>query len=89
MREILLTKKNILQKETLTNLGLYLAKKSVNKADVARKTGLSTFRLSQLTINPKSHLRAEELFLIALAIEVPPAELLEFVCKDVTLPAGQ
>lgn len=89
MREILLAKKNILQKETLTNLGLYLAKKSVNKADVARKTGLSTFRLSQLTINPKSHLRAEELFLIALAIEVPPAELLEFVCQDVTLPAGQ
>lgn len=76
-----------MQKETLTNLGLYLAKKSVNKADVARKTGLSTFRLSQLTINPKSHLRAEELFLIALAIEVSPAELLEFVCKDVTLPA--
>ena len=75
-----------MQKETLTNLGLYLAKKSVNKADVARKTGLSTYRLSQLSINPKSHLRVEELYLIALAIETPAIELLEFICKNVSLP---
>ena len=64
-----------------------MAKKSVNKADVARKTGLSTYRLSQLSINTKSHLRADELFLIAMAIETDPAELLAFVCKDISLPA--
>jgi DNA-binding Xre family transcriptional regulator len=78
-----------LQKETLTHLGLYLAKKSVNKADVARKTGLSTYRISQLSINTKSHLRVDELFLIALAIEADPAELLAFVCKDVSLPVKE
>jgi DNA-binding Xre family transcriptional regulator len=78
-----------LQKETLTPLGLFLAKKSVNKADVARKTGLSTYRISQLSINTKSHLRVDELFLIALAIEADPAELLAFVCKDVSLPVKE
>jgi DNA-binding Xre family transcriptional regulator len=75
-----------LAKETLTRLGLYLAKKAVNKAILSKLTGISTFRLSQLSINSKSHLRAKELFLIALAIEVNPSELLEFVCEGVKLP---
>lgn len=75
-----------MHKETLTKLGLYLAKKSVNKADVARKTGLSAFRLSQLSINPKAQLRVDELYLIALAIEVDPSEVLSAVCKDISLP---
>jgi putative transcriptional regulator len=75
-----------LQKETLTKLGLYLAKKSINKAEVARKTGLSAFRLSQLSINPKSQLRVEELYLIALAIESDPADLLLAVCNEISLP---
>ncbi len=77
-----------MHKETLTKLGLYLAKKSVNKADVARKTGLSAFRLSQLSINPKSQLRVEELYLIALAIGADAAELLFAVCDGVTLPTN-
>lgn len=75
-----------MHKETLTKLGLYLAKKSVNKADVARKTGLSAFRLSQLSINPKSQLRVDELYLIALAIEADPSEVLLDVCKEISLP---
>ena len=80
-------KKNTdLQKETLTKLGLYLAKKSINKAEVARKTGLSAYRLSQLSINPKSQLRVDELYLIALAIESDPADLLLAVCKEISLP---
>lgn len=80
-------KKNInLQKETLTKLGLYLAKKSINKAEVARKTGLSAFRLSQLSINPKSQLRVEELYLIALAIESDLTEMLLVICNEISLP---
>lgn len=75
-----------MQKETLTKLGLYLAKKSINKAEVARKTGLSAFRLSQLSINPKSQLRVEELYLIALAIESDPADVLLAVCNEISLP---
>lgn len=75
-----------MQKETLTRLGLFLAKKSVNKADVARKTGISTYRLSQLSINLKSQLRVDEMYLIALALEIDPSEILAFVCKDLSLP---
>lgn len=69
----------------MTDLGLYLAKRSINKAEVSRKTGLSTYRLSQLSINPKSHLRVDELYLIALAIGTSPGEMFEFLCKDLQL----
>ena len=69
----------------MTKLGVYLAKKSVNKSEVARKTGLSNPRLSELTINPKAKLRAEELYLIALAIGVNPCDLLEFIYDDIKL----
>lgn len=64
----------------MTKLGLYLAQKSVNKSEVARKTGLSKARMNELTLNERSHLRAEELYLIALAIDVNPCEMLEAVC---------
>lgn len=70
----------------MTNLGLYLAKKSINKAEVARKTGLSKSRLSQLSSNETTKLRVDELFLIALAIDVDPCELLNEVCKGLKLP---
>lgn len=66
----------------MTRLGQYLAKKSVNKSEVARKTGLSNPRLSELTINPKARLRADELYLIALAIGTDPCDLLEFLYAD-------
>lgn len=69
----------------MTELGLYLAKRSINKAEVSRKTGLSTYRLSQLSINPKSQLRVDELYLIALAIGVHPGEMFEFLCRDLKL----
>lgn len=69
----------------MTELGLYLAKKSINKAEISRKTGISASRLSELTLNKSSHLRAKELYLIALAIDVDACELLKAVCKDVKL----
>tara|TARA_R110000823_G_C15950476_1_gene501637 strand:- start:8411 stop:8629 length:219 start_codon:yes stop_codon:yes gene_type:complete len=70
----------------MTNLGLYLAKKSINKAEVARRTGLSKSRLSQLSSNESTKLRVDELYLIALAIDVEPSELLNEVCKGLSLP---
>ena len=70
----------------MTNLGLYLAKKSINKAEVARRTGLSKSRLSQLSSNESTKLRADELYLIALAIDIDPCELLHEVCKGIKLP---
>jgi DNA-binding Xre family transcriptional regulator len=69
----------------MTELGLYLAKKSINKAEVSRKTGISASRLSELTLNPGAHLRAKELYLIALAIDVDPCELLNIVCDKLSL----
>ncbi len=69
----------------MTKLGLYLAQKSVNKAEVARKTGLTKARMNELTLNKSSHLRAQELYLIALAVDVEPCELLKAIYGDVRL----
>lgn len=69
----------------MTRLGEYLAKRSVNRAGVSRKTGISKTRLSELSNNESTLLRANELYLIALAIEANPCELLEFVCGHLEL----
>jgi DNA-binding Xre family transcriptional regulator len=69
----------------MTKLGLYLAQKSVNKSEVARKAGLTKARMNELTLNERSHLRAEELYLIALAIDVKPGDLLEVLYGDLSL----
>lgn len=69
----------------MTKLGLYLAEKSVNKAEVARKTGLTKARMNDLTLNVRSHLRAEELYLIALAIGTNPCDLQEALCGHLKL----
>ncbi len=66
----------------MTRLGEYFKNRSINKASVARRTGLATNRLSQLSINHKAELKASELYLIAIAIGVDPCELLEYVCGD-------
>lgn len=69
----------------MTVLGEILSKKSIKKADVSRKTGISTSRLSQLSNNETTKLKVEELYLISLAIEVPPLELLSKVCNHLKL----
>ncbi|WP_299886922.1 helix-turn-helix transcriptional regulator [uncultured Lacinutrix sp.] len=69
----------------MTDLGLYLSRKSVNRSDVSRKTGISKTRLSELSNNKRTKLRANELYLIALAIDVTPCEIFEEVCKELKL----
>ncbi len=69
----------------MTELGLFLAKKSVNRSDVARKTGISKTRLSELSNNKKTKLRADELYLIALAIDADPCEVFTEICKKLKL----
>ncbi len=71
----------------MTRLGEYLGKRSVNRAAVSRKTGISKTRLSELANNTGTKLRADELYLIALAIEADPCVLLKFVCEHLTLEA--
>ena len=63
----------------MTKLGEYLIRKSVNKAIVARKTGLSKQRMGELTLNDDAKLRDNELYLISLAIGVNPNELFDHV----------
>ena len=69
----------------MTKLGEFFLNRSVNKALISRKTGLNPSRLSELSINSKAKLRADELYMIALAIEANPCELLEFVCGHINL----
>lgn len=69
----------------MTELGLFLSRKSVNRSDVARKTGISKTRLSELSNNENTKLRADELYLIALAIDIDPCEILKVVCQHVSL----
>ena len=63
-----------------TKLGEYLKSRAVNQSQIARRTGLSKQRISELSINRKTRLKADELFLISLAIEGSPCELVEFIC---------
>lgn len=69
----------------MTDLGLFLAKKSVNKAEISRRTGISKSRLSELSMNATAKLRADELYLIALAIDIDPVEILLYLFKDTRL----
>lgn len=72
----------------MTELGVFLAKKSASKSEIAKKTGLSKSRISELTLNDSAHLRAKELYLIALALDIDPCELLKILFKDVKLKKG-
>jgi DNA-binding Xre family transcriptional regulator len=69
----------------MTKLGTYLTKRSVNKSEVSRRTGISKARISELTLNSATRLRADELYLIALAINVEPCDLLKEVCGHIKL----
>ena len=69
----------------MTRLGKYLAKRSVNKSEVSRRTGIGKVRISELTLNSSTKLRADELYLIALAINVEPCEVLKEVCGHLKL----
>jgi hypothetical protein len=69
----------------MTELGLFLSRKSINRSEVSRKTGISKTRLSELANNPATRLRVDELWLIALAIEADPCEMLRVVCSGVRL----
>ncbi|MBD1364653.1 MULTISPECIES: helix-turn-helix domain-containing protein [Mucilaginibacter] len=70
----------------MTELGLYLTKKSVNKAEISRRTGISKARLTQLSNNKSTKLTVDELYKIALSINVDPCELLSALGKHISLP---
>lgn len=69
----------------MTFLGAYLSEKSINKAEVARKTGIRKSRLSNLSLKEEANLKAEELYLISKAIDANPNEILEKVYGHIKL----
>lgn len=69
----------------MTKFGEYLIKKSIKKAEVSRKTGISQSRLSELALNESTNLKAEELYLIALAIDVEPNIIMHEIFGHLTL----
>lgn len=69
----------------MTRFGDFLDKKSINKAEVSRRTGISPSRLSELTNNESTKLRAKELYLISLAIDVKPCDVLNEIYGHLTL----
>jgi len=69
----------------MTLVGEYFERKAVSKASIARKTGISKARLSELSNNSNTHIRASELYLISLAMDVDPLDFLKFICKDLSL----
>lgn len=73
------------KKSELTELGRYLIQKSANKAEIYRKTNIKESRLSLLSNDPSTKLIAEELYLIALALDVEPGDIAKALFKDLEL----
>ena len=61
----------------MTTLGQCLSDKSINKAEVSRKTGIAKSRLSQLSTKDNTNLKSQELYLISLAIDANPKDILD------------
>jgi len=69
----------------MTKLGEFLARRSISKASVAKKSGIPKQRMNDLTLKDTAKLRADELYLIALSIDIDPCELLTALCGDLQL----
>lgn len=61
----------------MTKLGEYLARRSVSKAEIGRKTGLTRQRVSELCLSDKTNLKGEEFYLISLAIKADQLDMLK------------
>ncbi|MFT3919193.1 helix-turn-helix domain-containing protein [Cloacibacterium sp.] len=61
----------------MTNLGKIFKEKLVNKSAISRITGISSARLSELSRNENTVMKAKELYLIALALEISVEEIAE------------
>jgi len=68
-----------------TKLGAFFDDRSINRAEIARKTGISNQRLSELSNNSSANLRADELYLIALSLGINPCSLLDLLCRHLNL----
>jgi DNA-binding Xre family transcriptional regulator len=65
----------------LTLLGNLFIKKSINKASISRRTGISKQRLTRLSREKRIRILASEVYLIALTTGMEPGKLLDMVCN--------
>lgn len=63
----------------MINLGEFI------KAEISRKTGISSPKLSELSLNNSTKLQANVLCLIAKAINISPIEILDQTCRHLKL----
>lgn len=61
----------------MTEFGEYLARRSVSKAQLARRTGLTVSRINDLTLKANARPMGFEIYLVALAIEADPWDMLK------------
>ena len=71
-----------------TKLGVFFDTRSVDRALIARKMGISNQRLSEFSNNSNANLRADEVYLIAIALDMNPCSLLELLCKHLNLTSS-
>jgi hypothetical protein len=69
----------------MTFLGKYLTGKSINKAEIPRKTCIRKSRLSQLRTKDNTNLKAAELYLITKAMDADANEMLERIYRYLKL----
>lgn len=60
----------------MTELGEFLSKMSIKKVNMRYKTFMNTLRLNELNRNKSSKLKAEEMFVFTLGIDVEPNEII-------------
>ena len=70
----------------MTTLGLFFAKRLINRSELSRKTGIKVSRLTVLSTKENSRLFAFELHLIALALDMTTQELDDILFGDIKLP---
>lgn len=71
--------------ETLTPLGYYLGKRPLSKAKLGRMTGINKDRIGSLCNDLRARATVDEIFLIALAFQVPYTEIVDFICAGLEL----
>ena len=65
----------------LTALGSLFVKRSVNKASISRRTGITKQRLTRLSRDTNIRILASEVYLIAITVGIEPGKLLDLLCK--------
>lgn len=68
-----------------SKLGQFLDTRAVNQAAIVRMTGIGKNRISELAKNEDARIKADELYLIAKAIDADPCKLLNLICSDLQL----